>query len=205
MHYVIRRGLLTLIFVVLAAFIVYYQYTHGTFSDQSADKLPDIGGRFALVDQNDKPRKSEDFSGKYMLVYFGYSYCPDICPMGLQNISAALKQIKADRDQVAVLFITIDPERDTVDLLKDYSANFDPNILYLTGSVEAIEKAKKAYKVYAAKSQNSKTTEYLMDHSTLIYLMDRSGKLIDHFPHTVDPQTLADNLNRRLAEDRQHA
>lgn len=201
MHHLIRRGLLTLFFIACAIGVVYFQYNHTTFSDQKVDKLPDIGGPFSLVDQNGKARHNTDFKGKYMLVYFGYSYCPDICPMGLQNITSALKQVKGDRDQIVPIFITVDPERDTVNLLKDYSANYDPNILFLTGPRLEIDNLMKSYKVYAAKSKSEATTEYLMDHSTLIYLMDREGKFIDHFPHTVDPQKLAEALNRKLAED----
>lgn len=197
----VRRGLLTLMFLSIVVGIVYYQLQHTTYADQEKDTLPDIGGAFTLTDQTGKARTNEEFKGKYMLVYFGYSYCPDICPMGLSNMSQGLKLIKSDRDKIVTLFITVDPERDDVELLKNYSQNYDPNILFLTGSKENIEQVKKAYKVFAEKTKSDQTTDYLMDHSTLIYLMDKDGKFIDHFPHTVPPQILAEKLTRLLAKE----
>ena len=197
----LRRGLLTLLFMSISLGIVYYQLQNTTYADQEKDKLPDIGGPFRLVDQDGKQRADEEFRGKYMLVYFGYSYCPDVCPMGLRHMSEALKMVQSDRDKIVTLFITVDPERDDVELLKNYSQNYDPNILFLTGDKESIESVKKHYKVFAAKGKSDQTTDYLMDHSTLIYLMDKDGKFIDHFPHTVSPQVLAERLTRLLAKE----
>lgn len=202
MKILLRRILFVMLSVTMVVGVVYYQLGRATRGDQTKDTLPDIGGAFSLTDQHGNVRTDQEFRGKYMLVYFGYSYCPDICPMGLTNISQGLRGIKNNRDEIVVLFITVDPERDDVPLLKNYSQNYDPNILFLTGDRAAIDAVKAHYKVFAARVDDVQTTDYLMDHSTLIYLMDRSGKFIDHFPHTVDPKQLTDRLTRLLAQEK---
>lgn len=170
--------------------------------NQTSPVALDIGGDFSLTDQSGSIKTPEDFKGKYMLVYFGYAFCPDICPMGLYNISQALKILKNDRDQVVPIFITIDPERDTIEALKTYGQNFDPNFVMLTGSEKNIQKAIKAYHVYAKKTKPQGTSAaYLMDHSTLVYLMDREGKFITHFPHNTPPQEMAKNILKHLVKD----
>ena len=141
-----------------------------------------------------------------MLVYFGYSVCPDICPLGLQNMSNALKILGKDLDEVVPVFITIDPERDTTEILNIYASNFHPKMKMLTGSQQEIAAILKMYKVYAVKVKPDGTMgDYLMDHSTLIYLIDRKGHFIQSFPHTIFPEALAKALVKLLAQDKRKA
>jgi protein SCO1 len=133
-----------------------------------------------------------------MLVYFGFTYCPDICPAGLQVISAALDNIGAQSDKVAPLFITVDPERDTPEQLKSYVSSFHPSLTGLTGSAADISAAAKAYRVYYRKAQDPSLSEYTMDHTSFVYLMDDKGDFITHFPHAVTPDKLAARLKAEL-------
>ncbi len=157
-----------------------------------------IGGPFTLVDHQGNNVTHETFHGKYMLVYFGYTFCPDICPMELQIMSDALDgvppTILAD---ITPVFITVDPDRDTVDILAQYVAAFHPKMIGLTGSDAQIKAVKKAYKVYAAKEKLAEGADpgsYLLSHSSFIFLMDRSGEYITHFSARTDPVLMAKRL-----------
>jgi cytochrome oxidase Cu insertion factor (SCO1/SenC/PrrC family) len=154
-----------------------------------------VGGPFELTDHTGKPRTNSDFRGKLMLVYFGFTYCPDICPADLQAIGLALDKLGADGDSVQPLFITVDPERDTAQHLAEYVPMFHPRLIGLTGSAEAIRKAADAYKVYYAKvDPDSGKADgggyYTVDHTAYIYLMDREGNYLGFFP----PGTSADRM-----------
>jgi len=138
-----------------------------------------IGGPFHLIDQNGKPRTDADFRGQYMLVYFGYTSCPDVCPTTLQAITNAMGKLGADAAKVTPIFITVDPQRDTPDVLKAYASNFDPRLVALTGSAAEIAAAAKAYRVYYAKVGSG--ADYSMDHSSIVYLMGPDGKYLGHF------------------------
>jgi protein SCO1/2 len=155
---------------------------------------PAIGGPFSLIDQDGKLRTDKDFSGKYLLIYFGYTYCPDMCPTGLQSMSRALDQLGDASKKVQPLFVTIDPARDTPSKMKEYISSFHPDIVGLTGSAEQIAKIAKEYQVYYKKGENVDAHDYIMDHSSLIYLMDPQGKLISTFPEEVDPALLVKAL-----------
>jgi protein SCO1/2 len=157
---------------------------------------PPIGGPFALVDDTGKPRTDADFRGKLMLVYFGYTHCPDACPTALQDMADALAKLGPAADQVAPLFITIDPARDTVAYLKGYAEQFDPHMLGLTGSPEQIAAAAKAYRVYYQKASDK--PDYLMDHSSIVYLMGRDGKFLTHFSAETTPDQMAVALRKYL-------
>jgi protein SCO1/2 len=163
----------------------------------NAAALP-IGGPFSLVDQNGVTRNDSDFRGKLMLVYFGYTYCPDICPATLLAMSQALDQLGQAGDQVQPIFITIDPERDTEAQMKLYAANFHPRLLALTGGAEQVSVAEKAYRVYAKKVTEPGKADYLMDHSSFIYLMDREGKLVALISPGADPAAMAEAIRKRL-------
>ncbi len=173
-----------------------------TIQDRPGQGLPQIGGDFALTDQHGMRRSTTEFRGKYELIYFGYSFCPDICPLGLQNISDALKILGRDLDDVVPIFVTIDPERDTMESLKIYATNFHPKFTMLTGTPQEIAPVLKSYKVYAAKATPDGTmADYLMDHSTLIYLMDREGHFMKSFPHTIVPEDLAHAVTAILGSE----
>lgn len=150
-----------------------------------------VGGPFELTAHTGARVSEKDFRGKYMLVSFGYTFCPDVCPSQLQVISAALDYL-GDKDQdIQPLFITIDPERDTPAALSQYMPNFHPRFLGLTGSPEAIDKVAKAYRVYYARAKGSGGGDYLMDHSSIIYLMDKQGTFLKHFSYGTDAKALA--------------
>ena len=149
-----------------------------------------VGGPFALVDHTGKVRTEQDFRGKLLLVYFGFTYCPDICPTDLQNIGQAIDQLGAAGARVQPLFITVDPERDTPAHLADYVPMFHPRLIGLTGDAAAIRKAADAYKVYYAKVPNPKGDDYTVDHTAFIYLMGADGEYLGFFP----PGTTADRI-----------
>ncbi len=159
-----------------------------------------IGGPFTLTDQDGRKVTEKDFLGKYTLVFFGYTYCPDLCPTELQVMSAALDSLGAKADAIQPIFISFDPERDTPEVLKQYVSNFHPRLVGLTGTPEEIAIAAKAYRVYYAKVPNSSAPDtYLMDHSTITYLMDPQGKFLKHFSYSTDSAALAKALEQALA------
>ena len=159
-----------------------------------------IGGPFTLVDQNGQEVTDEKFRGRLMLVYFGYTYCPDVCPLGLTTIAEATDPLPAeDRDQVVPLFITVDPERDTVAVMKDYVGAFSDRLVGLTGSAAQVEAAVRAYRVYARKGESDADGTYLVDHSTFTYLMDRDGRYLAHFGHSATPEEMAKRLETAIA------
>ena len=159
----------------------------------SAPSVPQIGGPFALVDGAGKGITDEQFRGRYMLIYFGYTHCPDACPTALNDMALALDKLGARRAQVQPIFITVDPERDTGPALADYVASFGPDFIGLTGSLDQIAQAKKAFRVYAAKHP-TKDGDYDMDHSSIIYLMDPNGRFIAAFTHENSPEEIAAKL-----------
>ena len=153
--------------------------------------FPGIGGPFKLVDHEGHIRTDADFKGKIMLVYFGYTFCPDICPAALINMTEALTKMGKKASQIQPIFITIDPLRDTSPHLKIYMENYHPSFIALTGDMPHIEIAKKAYRVYGAKAKpDDSTTDYIMDHSSIIYVMDRQGRFITHLNHTTLPEEM---------------
>lgn len=158
-----------------------------------------IGGPFELVGKDGKTVTDKDFRGRYMLVFFGFTHCPDICPAELQVMSAALDDLGDKADQVVPVFITVDPERDTPELVTAYVENFGPNFVGLTGSLEAVDKAAKAYRVTYQKVQEEGAGDnYSVDHSALVYLMGPDGKFVTHFPYGTSPEKMADTLRRYL-------
>lgn len=160
--------------------------------DQAGSGQAQIGGPFQLVDQTGHLQTESLLQGKISLVYFGYTYCPDICPMGLLNMARAVKQLDpAQGPDVQLIFVTVDPGRDTAPQLKTYLESYPAPIIGLTGDVAHVQQAIQAYKVYAARAAEDRgSTDYLMDHSTLIYLMDRQGRFCESMPHTTDPATI---------------
>lgn len=140
-----------------------------------------IGGPFELTDQDGRRVSDKQFRGKLMLVYFGYTFCPDICPTTMLDVSQAMEHLGKDADQVQPVFITVDPERDTPAELKKFLANFDPRAVALTGTTAEIQAVAKAYRIYYARAKGSSERDYLMDHMSIVYLMDRQGKYLTHF------------------------
>jgi protein SCO1 len=155
-----------------------------------------IGGPFELVGKDGKTVTDKDFRGRYMLVFFGYTNCPDICPAGLQLISAVLENLGPKADRVAPIFISVDPARDTPAKLGAYVKNFNSRLVGLSGSPEDIAKAAKAYKVYYKKepSTDGNPADYAMDHTALIYVMDPNGDFVTYFT----PTTTVDQMTAKL-------
>ncbi len=158
----------------------------GLWRQLAPEASPAIGGAFALTDQFGKPRTDADFRGRHMLVFFGFTNCPDICPVELQTMSDALDSLEPQQAaKVTPIFITVDPARDTPQVLRDYVANFHPRLVALTGSAEAIGITAKAYRAYYAKASGKSApadpAAYIMDHTAIVYLMGRDGELLAHF------------------------
>jgi protein SCO1/2 len=158
-----------------------------------------VGGPFALTDQDGRPRSDADFRGKLLLVYFGYTYCSDVCPTDLQAIASAIDKLGPAGDAVQPVFITVDPEHDTSEQLKLYVALFHPRLIGLTGSVNEIKKVAHAYKVYYAKAEPEKKSDRLIDHSGFIFLVGRDGKYLGFFPPGTPADRLIDAIRPYLA------
>lgn len=159
-----------------------------------------IGGPFTLIDGDGRTVTDADFHGHPLVVYFGYTYCPDVCPTTLTTIAETLDRLGDKGKDIIVLFITIDPTRDRPEAMKEYAKAFHPQIIGLTGTTEQVAAAARAYRVYYAKvQQDPKDPEdYLMDHSAYAYLMGRDGKYLTHFPHGISPQDMANQIAKLL-------
>lgn len=156
-----------------------------------------VGGPFQLTDHNGNAVTEKDFQGQNLLVYFGFTFCPDVCPTELAKMAAAIDMLPADAN-VTPLFITIDPERDGVEEVKAYAEAFHPKMVGLTGTPEQIRDVAKAYRVYYAKSTTSGATDYLMDHSSIIYFMDEEGKYTAHFTMQTTPEEMAARIREEI-------
>ena len=158
----------------------------------------DIGGDFTLVDHNGKTVTQDDFADKYKLVFFGFSYCPAICPTELQKITLILGDLGNEiSDKITPIFITVDPERDTSEQLKQYVQQFSPRLVGLTGTPDQIEAVKKSFRVYATKVENEMMDEYMMDHSAFMYLMSHDNKMIALYPSTDTAENIANDIRAR--------
>ena len=159
-----------------------------------------IGGPFTLTNQDGQRVSSDQFDGQYRLVYFGYTYCPDICPVDLQQIGLAMKQLEESDPEVAKrvqpIFITTDPERDTPAVMKEYVAAFHPRLIGLTGTPEEIAAVSKSFGVYALKQENEGSSEYLVNHSRLAMLFGPKGEPIALLPHEDGANAIAAELKK---------
>ncbi len=162
-------------------------------------KQPGIGGPFSLVDQNGKTVTADSLKGKPTLIYFGFTYCPDVCPTSLLLMETAIEKLGLDAaKKVNLVFITVDPERDTPELMKGYVTNFGPTFVGLTGSPEQIAQGARAYRVYYQKVPGKDGAPYLMDHSSIVYLLDRNGRFVTHFTHEAKAETIATAVGKLL-------
>ncbi len=192
-----RRALIAVLLatLVLCAMLLFKLYERYAGEETGS---AEIGGPFALVNQDGKPVTDADFKGKLLLVYFGYTFCPDACPTALGVMASAIDKLDVAGERVTPILITIDPERDTPEALKDYVANFHPRLVGLTGSAEEIAKAAKEYRVFYQKQPGASGADYLMDHSTLIYLMGADGKFLTYFGPQATPAEIAEAIRRYL-------
>jgi protein SCO1/2 len=156
-----------------------------------------IGGPFQLTDQDGKQITDQDFSGKPYLVFFGYTHCPDICPTTLFEISEVMNALGPDADRAAALFVSVDPERDTPAIIKDYLSSFDPHVRGATGNDKQLAQVQKEFRVYFKKHPTG-NGDYSMDHSAVVYLMDKDGRFVAPFNLNRSPQDAANELRKYL-------
>lgn len=206
MRKALQHGLFALGALAVAATAAVVVYRYALRSDVeapiTAGPVAEVGGPFELVDQGGRRVTDADFPGKHLLVTFGYTYCPDVCPTTLSTISAALDELGPVADQVQPIFITIDPDRDTPRVLADYIGHFHSGFVALSGTPEQIADVAKAYRVYYAKAYPEGAPQsgddYLMDHSSLTYLMSPDGHLEAFMPHGTNAEAMAARIREYL-------
>lgn len=161
-----------------------------------------IGGPFELVDQHGATRTDAGFRGSYLLIYFGYTYCPDLCPTTLHEMADAIEdlavQSPAKAGRVVPMFVSIDPERDTPEVLRGYAEQFDPRLVALTGTPGALAKIGRRYGVFFAQVPTGKPGQYLMSHTSFVYLIGPDGKYLEHFERDATVGDLVDALQRHV-------
>jgi protein SCO1/2 len=169
----------------------------GRLSAPVAQQVAAVGGPFRLIDQDGQVLTDQDLKGRPFLVFFGFTHCPDVCPTALFEISQVLRVLGPDADRVRALFITVDPERDTPAAIKDYLSSFDPHLSGLTGDPAAVAAVAKAYRVYYKKVPLDQGG-YTMDHTAIVYLMDKEGRFVSPFSLKRSTEAAAADLRRYL-------
>lgn len=161
---------------------------------------PQIGGPFTLTDQTGKQVTDNDFLGTYMLVFFGFTNCPDICPASLQVLTTALEKLSPEKaEKITPVFISVDPARDTPQKLAEYVKSFHPRLVGLTGTEQEVADVIKTYRVYANKVKDDRNPDsYNYDHSTVFYLMAEDGSFVAPIPHTTNPEELRAALDKAI-------
>ena len=203
----IRIVAFALIPVMLAAYAaVWWQSQQGNptaAGDATGRRVTSVsvGGPFTLVDHTGKQVTQESYAGRFLLVFFGYTFCPDVCPTELGSFSVALDALGEDIEHIVPLFITIDAERDTPALLAEYVSHFHESLIGLTGTRDQVDEIARNYRVFYRKVEDPENTYYLMDHTALTYLMAPDGELVRMFVHGTPPEELAGAIREAL---RQH-
>ena len=194
------NGPLSAILAVIARLSFVLLLSSGAFVWSSSEAAaPPPGGPFTLQDGDGKPVTDRDFRGKYMLVYFGYTFCPDACPTTLNEVADALDRLGAKADQIQAIFITVDPKRDTPAVMKQYVAAFSPHLIGLTGSPEQIAQVAKAYRVYHTENRTGPgPNDYSIDHSSVLYLIGPDGKLMVGLRSDLTGAEIADELSELM-------
>jgi protein SCO1/2 len=192
----LRIALASLVGLAIAAGIAWWQVRHAT--QQVETTAAAVGGPFRLTDHTGKAVSDADYRGKHLLIYFGYTFCPDVCPTELSTMAAALDALGPTAERIQPLFISIDPERDTVAHLAEYVPLFHPRLTGLTGTPEQIRTVTRDFRVYAAKAPGSGGEGYLMDHSSFVYLMGPDGKFVAVFPGGTGPEKMAADIKKRI-------
>lgn len=159
-----------------------------------------VGGPFTLTDQHRKRRSLSDFRGKLVLLYFGYTYCPDVCPTDLLALARLMQLMGADADQLQPVFVTLDPARDTAAVLREYAAAFDARLVALRGTEAETRRVATLYKTYYEKVPASGSADYVIDHTAFIYLIDRDGRYVAFFPPGTAPERMMTMVREVLAQ-----
>ncbi len=189
-------------YLLLSILVIFQFNLHiPLYANQDTDNKPTIGGDFTLTDHNGQRFELTQLRGKLVMLFFGYTYCPDICPTELATMAKLLKQLGKDSDKVSALFITVDPERDTVEKLKDYVPFFSPHLIGLTGTKDEINKVTKAYRVQSKiHSRKENSDYYLVDHSANLYVIDGQGKLIHLIPFGLPAEHILQVLKEEISK-----
>jgi protein SCO1/2 len=189
----ILAAFLTGLVISLGAILI----ASGRLGTASGPQAAAIGGPFRLTDQNGRTVTEQDLKGEPSLVFFGFTHCPDICPTTLFDMSEVMHALGPDADRAHAVLITVDPERDTQAALKDYLSSFDPHLFGLTGDLDAIAAVAKEYRVYFKKVPLD-NGDYTMDHTAIVYLMDKQGRFVSPFSLKRPPEASAAELRRYL-------
>ena len=193
----VRIALACLAALVLAAGIAAYQ-VRSERQSQTASRFDMIGGPFELVDQDGKTVTRDSFAGRFVLMSFGFTFCPDVCPTELSQMAATMDLLGDEAERLQPGFVTVDPERDTPEAIGQYVRQFHPRLIGLTGTPEQIATAAGAYKVYYSKVEQD-GGYYTMDHSTFLYLLGPDGTTVDIFPYGTDPEDLAARIREHMS------
>ena len=192
----VALGLISIL-AVISITLVGIAFRRPTQGAAASELGHEIGGKFALIADNGKPFTDADLKGTWHLVFFGYTHCPDICPTALNDLSLALDRLGTAKSQIEIVFVSVDPQRDTPAVLKSYIESFGGPIVGLTGTADAVAEAAKDYHVFYAKHPTA-DGGYEMDHSAVIYLMDPQGRFTATFGPDDTPDTMATRLRRLL-------
>lgn len=167
-----------------------------------------IGGPYSMVDHHGKPITSAHFHGKFALIYFGFVNCPDICPAEMKRLSAVIDAVDADpelKDEVQPVFISVDPARDSVAEVAEYVADYHPKLIGLTGTRDQVERTTKSFRVYFHRASEISEEDYLIDHSIIMYLMDRNGEFVDFFGTNMTLEQIQERVMTVVRKDREEA
>ena len=164
--------------------------------NNNLNKATLVGGSYSLTDHNGNSVTDKSFSDKFKIIYFGYTFCPDICPTGMAVISQALDLLGNKAQRIKPLFITVDPKRDNIEIMAEYHSHFHPSFSNLTGTLDQIRRVAKLYRVYYKKSDASEAENYLMDHSSIMYVLSPEGEYINHFGPQITPEQIIAFFNR---------
>ncbi len=186
--------------VVWLAVVLYIGSHSPQAAATSSTGRADVGGSFELMNHEGRMVSDASFRGKYMLVYFGYTFCPDVCPTTLSTMAEAIEILGYEGRDVIPIFITVDPDRDTPEHLATYVRYFHPRLVALTGTRDQVARAAKAYRIYYARvpEPGNDPDSYLVDHSSLVFLMDREGRYMTHFSHGTEASEMAEKIRSLL-------
>ena len=189
-------ALLSSLLILLVLSIGTGLWVYKQTKNNNLNKATLVGGSYSLTDHNGNSVTDKSFSDKFKIIYFGYTFCPDICPTGMAVISQALDLLGNKAKRIKPIFITVDPKRDNVEIMAEYHSHFHPSFSNLTGTLDQIRRVAKLYRVYYKKSDASEAENYLMDHSSIMYVLSPEGEYINHFGPEITPAQIVAFFNR---------